>query len=143
MNDWQELSLSNDRRTRFDRSRSNLPHQPGLTDPISRRRSIVTLKKAGPHPQDLGNVPVDSPQCARGPFGCETTAGTLAVAAVYHLMYGKNADESLARCARCGSTASTASDIIWRRTSTSSSQPLPIHPPAPPRPQPARSSTTC
>jgi Bacterial protein of unknown function (DUF899) len=34
-----------------------------------------------------------------------------------------------APCAQCGSTASTASDIIWRRTSTSSSPPLPIRPP--------------
>lgn len=36
------------------------------------------MKIADPDPQDLGNAPVDSSRRARGQFGCETTAGTMA-----------------------------------------------------------------
>ena len=54
---------------------------------------------------------------------------------VYHFMYGKKQTDPCP-CARCGSTGSTASDIIWRRTLTSSSPPLPIRPPCARRPQP-------
>ena len=121
MLDFTRLQESDD----YSRRREEL--RQAEVELIEQRERVAALRRAlpegtvvddyvfleGPRDLDAGDAPVREVRLS------ELFTAPDRPLIVYHLMYGKAQTDARARCARCGSTASTASRTTWSRTPTS------------------------